>query len=183
MFISYSQEGSSYDRGLYARCFEELFDLSNLDTTSTSQYKFCVTVCELYNEQVSFCFHLLHTPFCCVSGVLPDFLLGSVIFLYSFMCFQTRDLLLEAGKNTPKLSLGSPECFVELVQEKVDNPVEFSAVLKTASQTRENDLAKNNVSHLYGLNSLPTLYCVESGFIFIILSCMICFFDSILFSI
>jgi len=97
------------------------------------------------------------------------------------MCFQTRDLLLEAGKNTPKLSLGSPECFVELVQEKVDNPLEFSAVLKTALQTRENDLAKNNVSHLYGLNSLPALYCVDSGFTYVILSCTIYYFDSILF--
>ncbi|XP_068466080.1 kinesin-like protein KIN-14B isoform X2 [Phaseolus vulgaris] len=133
---THTMEGSSYDRGLYARCFEELFDLSNLDKTSTSQYKFCVTVCELYNE-------------------------------------QTRDLLLEAGKNTPKLSLGSPECFVELVQEKVDNPLEFSAVLKTALQTRENDLAKNNVSHLIvtvhifynnlttGENSYSKLYLVD----------------------
>ncbi|KAK7346054.1 hypothetical protein VNO80_20567 [Phaseolus coccineus] len=133
---THTMDGSSYDRGLYARCFEELFDLSNLDTTSTSQYKFCVTVCELYNE-------------------------------------QTRDLLLEAGKNTPKLSLGSPECFVELVQEKVDNPLEFSAVLKTALQTRENDLAKNNVSHLIvavhifynnlttGDNSYSKLYLVD----------------------
>ncbi|XP_027918894.1 kinesin-like protein KIN-14B isoform X2 [Vigna unguiculata] len=129
-------EGSSYDRGLCARCFEELFDLSNLDSTSTSQYKFCVTVCELYNE-------------------------------------QTRDLLLEAGKSTPKLSLGSPECFVELAQEKVDNPVEFSAVVKAALQTRENDLAKNNVSHLIvtihifyknlitGENSYSKLYMVD----------------------
>lgn len=66
------------------------------------------------------------------------------------MCFQiqTRDLLLESGKSTPKLSMGSSEYFVELVQEKVDNPLEFSAVLKTAFQTRENDLSKNNVSHL-----------------------------------
>ncbi|RDX94254.1 Kinesin-like protein KIN-14A, partial [Mucuna pruriens] len=106
-------EGSSYDRGLYARCFEELFDLANLDTTSTSRYKFCVTVCELYNE-------------------------------------QTRDLLLESGKSMPKLCLGTPEYFVELVQEKVDNPLEFSAVLKTALQTWENDSLKNNVSHLCG---------------------------------
>ncbi|XP_014492749.1 kinesin-like protein KIN-14B [Vigna radiata var. radiata] len=133
---THTMEGSSYDRGLYSRCFEELFDLSNLDSTSTSQYKFCVTVCELYNE-------------------------------------QTRDLLLEAGKNTPKLSLGSPECFVELAQEKVDNPVEFSSVLKAALQTRENDLAKNNVSHLIvtvhifynnlitGENSYSKLYMVD----------------------
>ncbi|TKY58711.1 Kinesin protein KCA1 [Spatholobus suberectus] len=133
---THTMEGSSYDRGLYARCFEELFDLANLDTTSTSQYKFCVTVCELYNE-------------------------------------QTRDLLLEPGKSTPKLCLGSPECFVELVQEKVDNPLEFSAVLKTALQTRENDLLKNNVSHLIvtihifydnlitGENSYSKLYLVD----------------------
>jgi hypothetical protein len=71
MFIHYSQEGSSYDRGLYARCFEELFDLANLDTTSTSQYKFCVTVCELYNEQVSFTYHAHH--FCHVSGLHTGF--------------------------------------------------------------------------------------------------------------
>ncbi|KAG5001615.1 hypothetical protein JHK87_022687 [Glycine soja] len=108
---THTMEGSSYDRGLYARCFEELFDLANLDTTSTSRYKFCVTVCELYNE-------------------------------------QTRDLLLEAGKSMPKLCLGSPECFVELVQENIDSPLEFSAVLKSALQTRENDLSKNNISHL-----------------------------------
>lgn len=71
MFIHYSQEGSSYDRGLYARCFEELFDLANLDTTSTSQYKFCVTVCELYNEQVSFSYHV-HS-FCHVFALRPGF--------------------------------------------------------------------------------------------------------------
>ncbi|XP_027345620.1 kinesin-like protein KIN-14B isoform X1 [Abrus precatorius] len=133
---THTMEGSSYDRGLYARCFEELFDLANLDTTSTSQYKFCVTVCELYNE-------------------------------------QTRDLLLESGKSMPKLCLGSPECFIELVQEKVDNPLEFSAVLKTALQSRGNDLLKNNVSHLIvvvhifynnvitGENSYSKLYLVD----------------------
>ncbi|KAK7317655.1 hypothetical protein RJT34_02074 [Clitoria ternatea] len=108
---THTMEGSSYDRGLYARCFEELFNLANLDTTSTSQYKFCITVCELYNE-------------------------------------QTRDLLLESGKSLPKGCWGSPECSIELVQEKVDNPLEFSAVLKTALQSRRNDLLKNNVSHL-----------------------------------
>lgn len=108
---THTMEGSSYDRGLYARCFEELFDLANLDTTSTSQYKFCVTVCELYNE-------------------------------------QTRDLLLESGKNMPTLSFGADECFVELVQEKVNNPLEFTTVLKTAFRNRGNDLLKINVSHL-----------------------------------
>lgn len=46
------QEGSTHDRGLYARSFEELFDLSNSDATSTSRYSFSVSVFELYNEQV-----------------------------------------------------------------------------------------------------------------------------------
>lgn len=46
------QEGSSHDRGLYARSFEELFDLSNSDTTSTSRFEFSVSVFEIYNEQV-----------------------------------------------------------------------------------------------------------------------------------
>ncbi|OIW14324.1 hypothetical protein TanjilG_21464, partial [Lupinus angustifolius] len=55
---THTMEGSSYDRGLYARCFEELFDLVNSDTTFTSQYKFRITVCELYNEQLRG-FHVL----------------------------------------------------------------------------------------------------------------------------
>ncbi|QCD90703.1 kinesin family member C2/C3 [Vigna unguiculata] len=108
---THTMEGSSYDRGLYARCFEELFDLSNLDTTATSQYTFCVTVCELYNEQI-------------------------------------RDLILESGKNLPKLCFGSPEYLIELMQEKVDNPMEFSRVLKAALQSRGNNPLRINVSHL-----------------------------------
>ncbi|XP_054808592.1 kinesin-like protein KIN-14B isoform X2 [Prosopis cineraria] len=108
---THTMEGSSYDRGLYARCFEELFDLANSDSTSTSHYKFSVTIFDLYNE-------------------------------------QTRDLLLESGKSMPKLSLGSPEYFVELVQEKVENPIDFSRVLKNAFLIRGNDLSKINVSHL-----------------------------------
>lgn len=70
------------------------------------------------------------------------------------MCLQTRDLLLESGKSMPKLCFGSPEYFIELVQEKVDNPLDFSRVLKAAFQSRGNE--KINVSHLYGLNSLPS---------------------------
>ncbi|KAL9691607.1 hypothetical protein QQ045_012032 [Rhodiola kirilowii] len=49
---TYTMEGTLNDRGLYARCFEELFDLSNTDTTSTSQYSFYVSIFELYNEQI-----------------------------------------------------------------------------------------------------------------------------------
>ena len=67
---------------------------------------------------------------------------------------------MEARKSAPKLCLGSPECFIELVQENVDNPLEFSEVLKTSLQTRENDLSNNNISHLYGLNSQSTFYSV-----------------------
>lgn len=46
------QEGLNHDRGLYARCFEELFDLANSDSTSTSRFSFSLSVFEIYNEQV-----------------------------------------------------------------------------------------------------------------------------------
>lgn len=58
----------------------------------------------------------------------------------------------------PKLCIGSAENFVELVQEKVNNPLEFSTVLKTAFQNRGDDLLKINVSHLYVINSLPSSF-------------------------
>ncbi|GAB2232119.1 hypothetical protein Drorol1_Dr00011142 [Drosera rotundifolia] len=48
---TYTMEGYDHDRGLYTRCFEELFDLSNLDSTSSSRYSFSITVSELYKEQ------------------------------------------------------------------------------------------------------------------------------------
>ncbi|KAL6225087.1 hypothetical protein ACLB2K_003939 [Fragaria x ananassa] len=108
---THTMEGSSHDRGLYARSFEELFDLANSDTSSTSRFKFSVTVFELYNEQI-------------------------------------RDLLSESGDALPKIRMGSPDFFVELVQEKVDNPLDFSKVLKAAFQRRGNDPSKFNVSHL-----------------------------------
>ncbi|GLT33685.1 hypothetical protein SLA2020_082490 [Shorea laevis] len=108
---THTMEGSSHDRGLYARCFEELFDLANSDSTSTSQFNFSVTVFDLYNEQI-------------------------------------RDLLSELGSNLPKICLGSPEHSIELVQEKVDNPLDFSKVLRAAFQNRGSDILKFNVSHL-----------------------------------
>lgn len=52
VFLSFFQEGSNHDRGLYVRCFEELFDLANSDMTATSQFDFSVTAFELRNEQV-----------------------------------------------------------------------------------------------------------------------------------
>lgn len=67
------------------------------------------------------------------------------------MCLQIRDLISESGKNLPKLCFASPEYLIELMQEKVDNPMEFSRVLKAAFQCRGNNPLKINVSHLYGL--------------------------------
>ncbi|KAL2521761.1 Kinesin-like protein KCA1 [Forsythia ovata] len=108
---THTMEGSSHDRGLYARSFEELFDLSNSDATSTSRYNFCVSVFELYNEQIS-------------------------------------DLLLESANGLPNIRLGSSDYIVELVQDKVENPLDFSRILKTAFQNRGTDILKSNVSHL-----------------------------------
>uniref|UniRef100_A0A0D9WNA5 Kinesin motor domain-containing protein n=1 Tax=Leersia perrieri TaxID=77586 RepID=A0A0D9WNA5_9ORYZ len=104
-------EGSSHDRGLYLRSFEELFDLSNSDTTSTSHFNFYVTACELYNDQV-------------------------------------RDLLSESRSPVPKVRMGVQASFVELVQEKVENPLEFSGSLKTALENRSVNSLKAMVSHL-----------------------------------
>ncbi|GFP90699.1 kinesin-like protein kca2 [Phtheirospermum japonicum] len=108
---THTMEGSSNDRGLYARSFEELFDLSNSDATSTSRYNFSVSVFELYNEQIT-------------------------------------DLLLESGNAVSKVRIGSLDYSVELVQEKVENPIEFSRVLKAAFRAREIDTLKFEVSHL-----------------------------------
>ncbi|RAL45742.1 hypothetical protein DM860_009606 [Cuscuta australis] len=108
---THTMEGSSHDRGLYARCFEELFDLSNSDATSTSKFRFSVSVYELYNEQI-------------------------------------RDLLLESGRDHPKIVLSLPDCFVELVQEKVENPLEFSRILKVGFQNRGSHTSKFNATHL-----------------------------------
>lgn len=53
-----------------------------------------------------------------------------------------KDLLSksESGQGQPK---------VDLVQEKVDNPLEFSKVIKRALLNRSDDKNKINVSHLY----------------------------------
>lgn len=84
--IHFSQEGSSHDRGLYARCFEELFDLSNSDTTSTSRFKFSVSVFELYNEQVCLSTQLLSIPsaFHWTQTLTVDF----ILFCRYGTCFQ-----------------------------------------------------------------------------------------------
>ncbi|XP_027074966.2 kinesin-like protein KIN-14B isoform X1 [Coffea arabica] len=108
---THTMEGSSHDRGLYARCFEELFDLSNSDTTSTSKFNFSLTAFGLFNEQI-------------------------------------RDLLLESQSGLPKIQMGSTDYVAELVQEKVENPIDFTRVLKVALQNRGTDVLKFNVSHL-----------------------------------
>lgn len=103
--------GSSHDRGLYQRSFEELFDLSNSDSTSTSQYNFYVTAFELHNEEV-------------------------------------QDFLAESGSSTLRVRMGPADAVVELVQEKVGNPLDFSRVLKAALQNRGMKSSKAFVSHL-----------------------------------
>ncbi|KAK4796405.1 hypothetical protein SAY86_028731 [Trapa natans] len=108
---TYTMEGSNHDRGLCARCFEELFDLANSDLTPMSRFDFSITALELRNE-------------------------------------QGRDLLLGSGKNLPKIQMGLFEPSIELNQEKVDNPLDFSRVLKEALQSWGDDALKLNVSHL-----------------------------------
>lgn len=108
---THTMEGSSHDRGLYVRCFEELFDLSNSDATSISRFNFSITVFEIYNEQF-------------------------------------RDLLLESRNGLPKIRMGFPESFIELSQAKVDNPLDFSKVLKIAFQNRGTDPLLFQFSHL-----------------------------------
>ncbi|KAF5764033.1 putative minus-end-directed kinesin ATPase [Helianthus annuus] len=108
---THTMEGSSHDRGLYVRCFEELFDVSNSDTTSTSRFNFFVTVVELHNE-------------------------------------QTHDLLSESESGLSKVRMGSLDSFVDLVQEKVDNPLDFSKLIKKSLLSRNGDNTKINSSHL-----------------------------------
>ncbi|XP_064978139.1 kinesin-like protein KIN-14L isoform X1 [Musa acuminata AAA Group] len=108
---THTMEGSSHERGLYFRSFEELFDLSNSDTTTTSQYTFYVTAFELYNEQV-------------------------------------QDLLAKSLSSLPRNQLDYRDSSLELTQEKVDNPLDFSRVLKVALQNRGTDSSKAIMSHL-----------------------------------
>ncbi|KAG6521379.1 hypothetical protein ZIOFF_018495 [Zingiber officinale] len=108
---THTMEGSSHERGLYLRSFEELFDLSNSDTTSSSQYTFYVTVFELHNEQV-------------------------------------QDLLVKSLSTSSSNQFSNQDSSLELVQEKVDNPLEFTKVLKVALQNRGTDSSKAIMSHL-----------------------------------
>ena len=44
------QEGPNNDRGVVHRAFQELFELSNNDTTSTSKFSFSISMFELTSE-------------------------------------------------------------------------------------------------------------------------------------
>lgn len=71
-----------------------------------------------------------------------------------FFLTQVRDLLSESSSTVPKVRMGVQESFVELVQEKVENPLEFSAALKIALQNRSVNSPKAMVSHLYAKHFL-----------------------------
>jgi hypothetical protein len=58
-------------------------------------------------------------------------------------------LLSDSISPVPKVRMGVQESFVELVQEKVENPLEFSNSLKAALENRSANSLKVMVSHLY----------------------------------
>ena len=58
-----------------------------------------------------------------------------------------RDLLSAAGYHSSKLLMGP----IEVVAQKVDNPLDYSRILKAALRSRETDALKINKCHLYGL--------------------------------
>lgn len=47
---------------------------------------------------------------------------------------------------------------IELVQEKVVNPLDFIQVLKSGLERRGEDVSRNNMSHLYGFLFLLYYY-------------------------
>lgn len=66
--------------------------------------------------------------------------------------------------------MGPPDSVVEVVQEKVDNPLDFSRVLKAALQNYTRDPSKANVSQLYeifvyGLISISFRILTKAKFI------------------
>lgn len=59
-----------------------------------------------------------------------------------------NDLLSETRSAFPKVRMGMQDSYVELVQEKVETPMDFSRVIKTAIKKREVDSSKAAFSHL-----------------------------------
>lgn len=88
-----------------------------------------------------------------------------------FQLLQIRDLLIHSGTDLPKARMGSLDYFVELLQEKVENPIDFGRVLKLSLQNRGSDGSKSRVSHLYGLQLFPVGICL--------LLLILCFFSSL----
>jgi hypothetical protein len=65
---------------------------------------------------------------------------------------QVHDLLFNSSGNLSKIHMGPTELSVELVQEKVENPTDFSRVLKLGIQNRGMDamnIEQSSHSHLY----------------------------------
>jgi hypothetical protein len=81
-------------------------------------------------------------------------------------------LLSESRSPVPKVRMGVQESFVELVQEKVENPLEFSGSLKTALQNRSMNSVKAMASHLYVKRFLFHLV-----FVVTLLLCLITYFS------
>lgn len=71
-----------------------------------------------------------------------------------------HDLLLESENGLSKVRMGSSDSYVDLVQEKVDNPLDFSKVIKKALLSRSGDKTKINVSHLYVFDFLTCFLIV-----------------------
>jgi len=84
------QEGLSHDHGIYFRAFEELYDLSNANTTYSSKFYFHVSIFELHNEQV--CLYII--LFEKIVGLLVYFTVHALItyLLLVFFLFVTVDI-------------------------------------------------------------------------------------------
>lgn len=93
---------------------------------------------------------------------------------HSLIILQIRDLLLESGGDLPKTGIRLPDCFVELVQEKVENPLDFCRILKVAFQNRGSNTSKFNATHLYDQYFVSNdKYCI--AFVSLFSFCCFCF--------
>uniref|UniRef100_A0A7N0T783 Kinesin motor domain-containing protein n=1 Tax=Kalanchoe fedtschenkoi TaxID=63787 RepID=A0A7N0T783_KALFE len=119
---THTMEGTINDRGLYARCFEELFDLSNTDVTCTSQYNFYASVFEIYNKQMTDLLSELRERF--------------------------RPSIGEYGFPIPTSIMEDTTSLPELVKEKVYSPLDFTRVVKAALKNRGVDALKHGASHM-----------------------------------
>eukprot|EP00252_Welwitschia_mirabilis_P022530 TRINITY_DN6116_c0_g1_i1.p1 TRINITY_DN6116_c0_g1~~TRINITY_DN6116_c0_g1_i1.p1 ORF type:complete len:1294 (-),score=319.31 TRINITY_DN6116_c0_g1_i1:306-4187(-) len=107
---TYTMEGSSHNRGLYFRAFEELFDLANATAMYSSKVYFYVTMLDLCNDEI-------------------------------------YDILSSSNEYPSKFNMHPTTGTLQLAQEKVENPTDFSAVLKRGACVRE-------MSHLSSQSSI-----------------------------